>query len=157
LPRAEGAGVATRCARAAAAVPEVLGRQRGEARARPVADANAGIEKDAASEPALATIELGVFVVREALVVAAAATEARHAEGGVMAMVDESAAPAAAMGGRARAERRIRNPCDRLLHAARARDRIHGHDDGVGAGALQGLEKPPHETARIGGVRVAAH
>src|SRR5262245_22383993 len=97
LAGAQRVAVTPHRARAAAPVGEVLAGERAPAGARAVSDADRRIEVDAPAEPALPAIELGVLVVGEAFVVAAAAPEARHAKRGMMAMIDEAAAPSRAM------------------------------------------------------------
>src|SRR5690242_12043295 len=97
------------------AVLEVLPVQGGQRLPRRVADAQLAIQIDARTQRALSAVELGVFVVGEALIVAAGGAKAAHAERSVMTMVDEAAGMPAAVGRATGPNGRVRYPSDRLL------------------------------------------
>src|SRR4051794_2229640 len=108
-----------------APVLKVLPCEASPRRARVIPDANVRVEIDARAHAPLPAIELGILVVREALVIPPAALEARHAKGRVMAVVHESAAPPAAMSGAAGTDRRIGHPSDGALKAGFAARGVH--------------------------------
>lgn len=71
---------------------------------------DAGVQPHPPAGQAQPVIVFGIFVMAEGRVIAADLAEPVKPEPGVMAMVDPARMPAAAMGGPARAQRRVDRP-----------------------------------------------
>src|SRR6187549_3174489 len=91
--------------RSSDAVFEVLAVQGRQARSRSVAHPKLAIEIDSGTQCTLSAVELGILVMCEALVVAANLSEEIQPKSGVMAVIDEAALGARAVGRAAAAKR----------------------------------------------------
>src|SRR4051812_44481208 len=103
-------GMATHGARAALAIEKILPPESPNAGTRAIFNANIGVEKNPRAIGTQAAIQLGVFVMAEAFVIAADSQKLPQAESRVMTVIDEAADPPTAMGGAARSDAAVADP-----------------------------------------------